>query len=190
MYAIAAIVVIYFYVRLAMWVAKKAASKCGSKRSKWGARIAVALVFILIPTGDEIAGRIYFNHLCKTQAGVKVYKTIELPAEYWDKDGKPKFYDKRTGNLSLKLSQYAEIKSNRTTYSWGIEKRETILLDKQTHRKISEDSWFMHWGGWIKRNLSPNNTADHCGGDSKDLISKLFVAEKKQGGRVIHGNNK
>src|SRR4030067_1247030 len=58
-----------------------------TKKAKW---IAVA-VFILIPTWDEILGRIYFKSLCETESGMRIYQTVELPAEYWNANGEPKF---------------------------------------------------------------------------------------------------
>lgn len=33
--------------------------------------------FVLIPTWDIIPGKIYFNHLCETEGGLKIYKTVE-----------------------------------------------------------------------------------------------------------------
>ena len=76
---------------LAFLVGKKVIKKSLPLKITGG--LAVFLIMLLFPVSDEIAGRIYFNHLCETEAGVKVYQTIELPAEYWDKDGKPNFYD-------------------------------------------------------------------------------------------------
>lgn len=53
--------------------------------------VTVFLVALLLPASDEIAGRIYFNHLCETEAGMRVYQPMELPVEYWDEDGSLKF---------------------------------------------------------------------------------------------------
>src|SRR4030067_3518574 len=77
-----------------------------SKKAKW---IAVA-VFVLIPTWDEILGRIYFKYLCETQGGIKVYKVVELPGEYWAADGMPKFYDDKNGNFYLTQDYPSELK--------------------------------------------------------------------------------
>jgi len=133
-------------IALAFWVGRKMVGKSRGLNVISG--LAIFLFALLLPIADEIAGRIYFNHLCETEAGTKVYQTIELPAEYWNEDGNPKFFDKKTGNLSLQLSQYAEIKSNRVSRSFGIEERQSILLDKTTHRKISDNPWFLYMG-WV-----------------------------------------
>jgi len=184
MYTIIVIIVLYFYVRLGIWAANKASANFEDNAKKWSIRIAIALVFILIPTGDSIVGQIYFNHLCETEAGAKVHQTIELPAEYWDEDGKPKFYDERTGNSSptFDITQYADVETKRKLHLLGIQERTTVLVDKTTHKIISTNTLFRYWGGWVKKNLSLHNTADHCGGESKDLINKLFVAEKNRVG--------
>ncbi len=174
MYTIGVIIVLYFYVRLGMWVARKTASRCERKGAKWVVRIVVALVFFLIPAGDEIAGRIYFNHLCATETGVRVYQTIELPEEYWNEDGSPKFFDENNGNFSLPLEKFAETDSKSKSRSFGIEERRSILLSKATHKPISEDVLFRYWGGWISKSLSPQNTATHCGGDYKDFVENQF----------------
>src|ERR1039457_1543473 len=102
MYALAIIIVLYFYIRLAMWVAKSMASKRESNLWKWSVRSVVALIFIIIPTAYSIAGDIYFDHLCSTEAGVKIYQTVELPAEYWDEKGNPKFI-KENGELERSI---------------------------------------------------------------------------------------
>ena len=82
---------------LAVWTGRKFL-----KNSKIPIKVAIGtLVFLFalaMPIADEIAGRIYFNHLCETEAGAKVYQTIELPAEYWDENGKPNFYYGATNN--------------------------------------------------------------------------------------------
>lgn len=174
-------------IALAWWVSKKSIKKELPVKILLG--VIVFLVVLLLPVSDEIAGRIYFNHLCETVAGVKVYQPIGLPAEYWGEDGEPKFFDKKTGNLLLKLSQYAEIKSDRVNHHFGIEERRSTLLNKETHQKISENLWMLYWGGWIKRNFSPHNTASQCGGKTKDLVDKLFVLENADIEGLVHGNN-
>lgn len=59
------------YITAAWFIIKR----LPSKKAKWIAVVA----FVLIPTWDEIAGRAYFKYLCATEAGVKVYQTVELP---------------------------------------------------------------------------------------------------------------
>ncbi|MDD5406095.1 MAG: hypothetical protein PHE73_04030 [Sulfurovaceae bacterium] len=37
----------------------------------------IVLFFILLPTWDIIIGKIYFNYLCKTEAGLKIYRSTQ-----------------------------------------------------------------------------------------------------------------
>ena len=77
--------VVPVYIALAFLVGKKFIKKSMSLKIIGG--MVVFLVALPLPIADEIAGRMYFNHLCETEGGVKVYQTIELPAEYWDEEG-------------------------------------------------------------------------------------------------------
>ena len=135
MYGLAVIIVLYFYVRLAMWIAKKLAGRRESKQWKWGIRAAVALIFILIPTADSIVGHLYFNHLCSTEASVRIYQTVELPAEYWDKTGKLKFYDETNGNIRPPMDQYYW-ESRTEKYPLNVEKN----ISDMKERKYKKDS--------------------------------------------------
>lgn len=88
------------YLLLVISVGRKAIKK--SLPLKIAGGVTAFLIARHLPVGDEIAGRIYFNHLCETEAGVKVYQPVELPAEYWDEGGKPLFMDSR-GVLDMKM---------------------------------------------------------------------------------------
>ncbi len=67
------------YIVFAIWIVKRQKTK----RAKW---IAIAIL-VLIPTWDQLIGRVYFYTLCTTQGGVKVYSTVELPSEFFDEGG-------------------------------------------------------------------------------------------------------
>lgn len=185
MYSIALIILTYFYVRLAIWVTKRVSRKFAKKRAKLITGILMTLIFILIPTGDEIAGRIYFNHLCETEAEAKVYQTIELPAEYWDKDGKPKFYVNWADNLGRKyplIYEHGEFSS-----LFGIENAGFEFVDKGSGSALGKVVNFRYWGGWLRRNFSPHNTADSC--EVKEgIINQIFVPKNKNRG-ANDGNN-
>lgn len=165
MWGLAAIVALYFYVRLALWVAKKLADKREGKQWKWGVRVAVALVFVLIPTGDSIVGHLYLDHLCSTGAGVKVYQTVELPAEYWDEHGKPRFFNEH-GYLEHKfwVDKLDESGGHIERYSaiFAIDKDTSPVKERASQKVLAEVTTFRFWGGWVSRNFSSHNTASSC----------------------------
>lgn len=157
------------YLGIAWLVVKRVPSK----KAKW---IAVA-VFVLIPTWDEILGRIYFKYLCETQGGIKVYKVVELPGEYWAADGKPKFYDDKNGNFYLTQDYPSELKIEGHSSILHIDRLITILRDKEKEKSIAEKVSYMYWGGWFVRNSSPHNTAVSCGNDLEqygNFIRQVF----------------
>lgn len=156
-------------------------------KKSWPFKIAgglvVFLVFLALPVADEIAGRIYFNHLCETEAGIKVYQTIELPAEYWDEDGKPKFYDESNGNFTLPQGKFYKVESKKTTHLFGVKEHRAFLLEINTKEVLSEDPLFRYWGGFISRNFTPNNNAISCGQDWDEFVEKQFTHTTAKGGK-------
>ena len=156
------------------WVVIK---RLPSKKAKW---IAIA-VFILIPTWDEILGRVYFKYLCETESGVHVYKTVELPAEYWDEQGREKFVDEKAGGFLLVKEYPTEYKTGTYSTFFHVDNAGYKRVDKQSGQILGEVTDFRYWGGWIRRNLSPHNTANGCEGRierSNSLIKQIFKPKK------------
>ncbi|MGB3210181.1 MAG: hypothetical protein WBB19_05705 [Desulforhopalus sp.] len=175
---------------LAFLVGNKIIEKSLTLRITGG--LTVFLIALFLPVSDEIAGRIYFNHLCKTEAGVKVYQTIELPAENWDEDGDPNFYDKSNGNLYLPLEQYVIGRSEKMKRALNIEERHSILYDKETNELLSKEIWFLFWRGWVLKNFSPHNSALRCDGGiigTIDYYLKLFKQKKPVDSEENNDNN-
>ncbi len=167
-------------IALAVLVAKKLIKKSLPLKITGG--LAVFLIILLLPVSDEIAGRIYFHHLCETEAGVKVYQQIELPAEYWDENGKPKFFNKQ-GYLKHEFwVNFIDEDSHVIHYSQilGIDKDFTIVKRKNSKRKLADIITFRFWGGWLRRNFSPHNTANSCqflhsSDFGRNFYGKLFI---------------
>jgi hypothetical protein len=145
------------------------------KKGKHKALVAVTgiVVFLLIPTWDEILGRIYLRHLCATKAGVKVYKTVELPAEYWDENEQPIFMNSR-GVLDMEiLGDRLEWRRQKTLcvkHLIKIEKDQWILYDKQLQRKLAEKISFTRYFGWINKFSPAPNVAESC----RDLCAREY----------------
>lgn len=160
-------------IGIAVAVAKRLKQKSG----KFVGIVGVFLILFLLLFGDEMAGKVYFNYLCATEAGVKVYQTAELPAEYWEADGKPKFYGEKNGNYYLAKEYPTELKIEKDYSIFYIDRLVTLLRDHNKEKIFSERTSFMYWGGWMRRNLSPSNTATSCGDDLEQygkLIRQVF----------------
>ena len=163
---------------VAVLVAVKAAQLPKMRVAKLAAGAATLVVVFLLPFADEIAGRIYLKHLCSTEAGVRVYQTVELPEEYWDAQGKPKFYVNQYDHNKLRYifpdktiigAPQLQYTRGTTPYSdlFNIEKNVLQIADRQNNRVIGEYILFMYWGGWVARNFSPHITAASC--ELKDM---------------------
>jgi hypothetical protein len=156
-----------------LWIAYKLAKRFKSGGTKLAGGLGIFLLVFLVPFGDEIAGRIYLNHLCATEAGVKVYQTVELPGEYWDADGKARFL-KQNGDLDKTIlgERFGEPHVIET-YSaiLKVDKRRMQLVDHNNQKILGEVIDFMYWGGWIGRNLSAHNSATDC----REVYGPIFA---------------
>jgi len=99
MYTIILIIVVYYYVRLGLWLMRRARDRCADRKARWIVGTAVGLVWfgLLFWYGG---GRKYYydwqvEKLCAKDGGVKVYETVRLPAERFDKYGNVHIPDKK-----------------------------------------------------------------------------------------------
>ena len=148
---------------MAVWVGRKAIKK--NLPLKIAGGIAVFLIALVLPVADEIAGRIYLKHLCETEAGAKVYQTIELPAEYWDEDGKAKFIE---GNGGVNWEQLSEMATTSTVTKkhpsmFSITDRRVVVRNN-VDEVSGEVIIYMFWGGWVIRATIASNSAISCDG--------------------------
>lgn len=54
----------------------------------WG-KLIVLVIAVLIPTADAIVGRIYLKHLCTTEGGLKIYRTVEGVEGFYEPTSSP-----------------------------------------------------------------------------------------------------
>jgi len=142
------------------------------KPAKFVGAIGVFVILFLLLFGDEIAGRIYLSYLCSTEAGVKVYQTVELPKEYWDEEGRAKFRVYEGDNhKTMFLIGTAKFEDTRFEYSmyaepfssfFHIDKTGFRLRERESRKILGEVLYFRYWHGWLARNLSPDRSATSC----------------------------
>lgn len=170
------------WLPVCIWIAVKVAKCFQHGRTKLAGGAGVFALAFFAPFVDEIAGHLYFNHLCSTEAGVKVYQTVELPAEHWDEQGRPRFFNKQ-GYLDhdFWVKNIDEGGGHVERYSsiLGIDKDFSRVTDKGSRELLGEVITFRYWGGWVRRYFSPNNTANSCQfirdpSFSRDFYGKLF----------------
>lgn len=161
---------------VSIWIAIKIAKRFKQKSAKIAVGLGTFVLVFFAPFADGIVGKIYFNHLCATKAGVKVYQTVELPAEYWDGEGRARFYDPRNGNFNLE-GYRVEYATGAYSSFFHVDNAGYKRISKESGQVLGEVTDFMYWGGWIRRNLSPHNTASGCEQRkerSYSLIKQIF----------------
>lgn len=94
---------VLFFIGLYFFIAYQIVKATKTKRTKW---LAIAIL-VLIPTADEVVGRIYLQHLCATEGGLKVYRVINGaegfmyslgPTDYWVKERGYQFNETPSSN--------------------------------------------------------------------------------------------
>ncbi|MBI4207824.1 MAG: hypothetical protein HY527_22625 [Betaproteobacteria bacterium] len=166
---------ILIVLAIAVWIAAKVTKRFERRSAKITVGALVFLLVFFVPFADEIAGRIYLSYLCATEAGVKVYKTVELPAKYWDERGRAKFL-RANGDLDKTIlgNRFGEPAVKKPySYALGIDDYRQQVVDNTTNETLGEVVNFLHWGGSISRNLSPSSSAVDC----KNLHGNKFWAD-------------
>jgi hypothetical protein len=163
-----------------IWIVVKLVRRFKPGVTRFAVGLGIFLLVFCVPFADEIAGRIYFNHLCATEAGVKVYHTVELPSEYWDEKGRPKFFNEH-GYLDhdFWVKELDESGGHVGRYSsvFSIDKDTSPVKERTSQKALAEVTTFRFWGGWVSRNFSPNNTAASCEFLSAPNFSRNFYGQ-------------
>ena len=107
-----------------------------------------------------------------------MYQTIELPAEYWDKDGKPLFMNSR-GVLDMEMLNdrfewKRQINPYINNFSLRINNYQRMLYDKQIQKVLGEENSFSRGFGWILDNFS---TAPNKGEGCRSVLARKYNDE-------------
>jgi hypothetical protein len=134
------ILLIWFAVRAVGWLANILAFTTVTKRVL---QVLCAAFFVLLPTWDIIPSRMYFQHLCEQEAGVKVRRTVEVDQSYFTADGKPDY--------KKLLENYTQTSERDPGFSsWAhIVKVKGKILEKQTGEFLGTATDFVYYGGWL-----------------------------------------
>lgn len=128
-----------------------------------------------------ILGRAYFHYLCKTDAGIHIYDTVELGVEYWSLSGSPKFYTSR-GKFDEAFFEtkyeYRTVDNFPVLGSFlNIRNRLFQVFDNDTERVLGEKSHYYYGGKRVMNTWQPFSGGKRfsCLSNS-DLPNNLTVA--------------
>lgn len=162
-----------------------------AKRTKHGVgRAAIGIfvfaVLVLLPFGDAILGSMYLRHLCATEAGVRVHKTVQLPEAYWDREGRPTFL-LANGSVDMKLLpnrfEWQDVRERHVDSIVRIDKWRWQLRDRSSLEIMGERITFLRYFGWIER-LSP---APNIGESCRDLGGEISRDESERSQALLRG---
>ena len=181
-----------FYIGLALLVCYWIRRPFSTPTAKGIAQALTLLTFVLIPTWDIIPGKLYFNHLCETEGGIKIYKTVEgvegfyhFPGtEFWQEalnqygykyleaGAEPSFYRYSLQKGNLAKENISELSSRYGVQVIGgtwqplkfnVNKYETVITDIQTNDRLAVMKSFSHGGNWLQRRFKPLlGRGGHC----------------------------
>lgn len=138
-------------------------------RRRWIAGGLVISVIALVAVGDELLGRAYFDHLCSTEAGIRVHKraasTFETPGK--GLPGSPLAY--RKSAIAAKFPYVLESVEDLPGPAKIYYTRESIR-DARTGETLASATNYFYGGGWLQNAVSPHG----AGGGSCGLEPNYF----------------
>lgn len=191
------LLVLAIYVGAAWFIVKALSSK--------KAKYTVIAIFVLIPTWDIVPGWLYLQYLCKTEGGVKVYKSVEGVEGFFDKSqnmlGRDavmeygyKFMEGEEGAQLYRYSvglngQLLQEKIDEPTSKYGVQssdhqlpfnitKHQYTIVDLPTQEKLAMSIAFYRAGNWVQNIAKPLlGGGAYCPSQHITLIYKLFYLE-------------
>lgn len=132
------------------------------------AQYATIAVFVLIPTWDIIPGRLYHQHVCETQGGVRAYKTVEVDQAYFLPDG-------RLDEKKLLERFDMQLTMDRTfSRTFHIRKHGGVLIDKQNGEHLGTATDFWYYGGWLYTTILIEGSEYTCPQFDRDIYTNLW----------------
>jgi hypothetical protein len=152
MVALYLLIALILYILLAWLVVYLVKKYTGSTIAKY---FTVA-VFILIPSWDILPGRLYFQRLCKKEAGIKVFKTVEVEKTYFKSDGAP---DEE--RLSHRFKSQMEV-DRKFSSIFHIAKIESSIQDYESGELLATATDLRYHGGWLFATFLPQGESTVC----------------------------
>ena len=169
------------YVTASILITRNLVRRAPNTTAKWVIGLLSGLILLLIPTWDEIAGRIYLYKTCATESGVRVHKTVTLGPEYWDKDGKPTFVTSYQNKSTVIMKgQYKFVSEGYNPYSdtFNLRKYQLKLVNTESNEELGTYTKFAFGGGWLLNRVPAHYGAVICPSETlftSELITAVFL---------------
>jgi hypothetical protein len=158
---------------LYVYLAKIAAQFVRRRTESPLAQYVTIAVFVLIPTWDIIPGRLYHQHVCETQGGVQVYKTVEVDQAYFLPDG-------RLDEKKLLERFDMQLTMDRTfSKIFHMTKHQGFLIDKESGEHLGTATDFSYFGGWLHTTILIEAAPDPCPQFRDVYKSRLHLTDRE-----------
>jgi hypothetical protein len=169
------------YVAVAVMVTVVLVKMAAEPRRKAIVGFLSGVTFLLIPVWDMIPGQRYFKRLCETEAGIKIYKTVDEVDGFREYSGGPgddavkeygyRFIEMERPGVGLlrvtlgpdgrairqpvseAISQYA-VREIREDLDWNVRKVQQVIFDQRTGERLGTFTIFYYSGNWLQVKLS------------------------------------
>jgi hypothetical protein len=112
------------------------------------ASVAIPIVAILVVFGDELAGVVYMHALCRGEGGIRIYKTVELPAIYF-KEASQEFWDGYMPD-DKKLKPRFDLHFEDSKRPLRLERSRFVIIDTTNGETLGESVRFGVRCGWFQ----------------------------------------
>ena len=153
---------------LYVYLAKLAAQFIRRRTKSTLALYATIAVFVLIPTWDIIPGRLYHQHVCETQGGVRAYKTVQVDKTYFLPDGR--LDEKKL----LERFEWQTTMDRAFSKVFHMTKHQGVLLDRENGEHLGMATDFSYFGGWLHTTILIEDAPDPCPQFGRDVYSALY----------------
>jgi hypothetical protein len=154
-------------------------------RARATALIGMLTAFALIPTWDIVPGKVYFDHLCRTKAGARIYDKAERVKGFRFASGAPDpqllgatRYRYLEGTDALgRLVRYSFDEHGKVVQQWiaqptsryvfqiiggtwmplsfNVKRYQGVIIDTASGSTLATITSFSHAGNWIQKRAAP-----------------------------------
>ena len=148
-----------------------------ARGKKWAAGLITAIIVILIPTWDVIAGRIQYSYLCTTESGIRIYKHVKLGPEYHGLQ-LPEIHLVYDQMQLSKRFPFSRESSEDILGPGQIKFNRELISDFQTGETLGTFTTYFWYGGWFEHMFSiqgaGGGSCGHESGGFRAMLDQIF----------------
>jgi hypothetical protein len=142
--------------------------------------VVIAFFIVAVLFWDAIPGRMQFDRLCKTQSGIRIYKTLPLDAEDQGTEFPDNFYLYDQLPIAKRYPHYI-VEDRDLPGPAVIVHIENAVRDGRTGELLGTRTIFHYGGGWFENRIATAGAGGGtCGGQdggAAALLNRIFQVQ-------------